>query len=101
LIILCVRIDSTGRVTRWLVFIMNFDSEDEFYLSVIAICLVLKKRKSNKMWCEEWLQKRSQLTHINLMKELILEPTDWRNYLRMDETTYFKLIELVSPLIQK
>uniref|UniRef100_A0A182YSR1 DDE Tnp4 domain-containing protein n=1 Tax=Anopheles stephensi TaxID=30069 RepID=A0A182YSR1_ANOST len=32
--------------------------------------------------------KRSSLSHINMMEELRLEPTDWLNYARMDEESY-------------
>uniref|UniRef100_A0A182PWM2 DDE Tnp4 domain-containing protein n=1 Tax=Anopheles epiroticus TaxID=199890 RepID=A0A182PWM2_9DIPT len=37
--------------------------------------------------------KRSALSHVNLMEELRLEPTDWLNYLRMDEDSYLWLLE--------
>lgn len=33
--------------------------------------------------------------------ELKLHPGDWFNYLRMDEHTYFELLNLVTPLIMK
>lgn len=33
------------------------------------------------------------------MKELKLNPDDWRNYMRMDESTYLQLLNLVTPLI--
>lgn len=48
-----------------------------------------------------WLEKRSTFTHTNLLSELSLEPSDWRNYLRIDEQTYFKLLQLVTPIIKK
>lgn len=45
--------------------------------------------------------KRNQYSHVNLIKELKIEPQDYRNYLRMDETIYLKLLSMVTPLIKK
>lgn len=45
--------------------------------------------------------KRSQFSHINLLKGLKLELGDWYNYLRMDYETYCTLLKLVTPLIVK
>ncbi|XP_045489739.1 uncharacterized protein LOC123690374 [Pieris rapae] len=50
---------------------------------------------------KDWLKQRNTFTHTNLLSELSLEPTDWRNFLRMDEQTYFKLLGLVTPIIKK
>lgn len=38
---------------------------------------------------------------MRLIEHLTLEPADWRNYLRMDETTYNVLLKMVTPLIQR
>lgn len=38
---------------------------------------------------------------MNLLNELRFAPKDWHNYLRMNEKTYFILLEKVTPLIQK
>lgn len=35
------------------------------------------------------------------MNELKFEPEDFKNYLRMDEKTYLKLLEMVSSMIKK
>lgn len=35
------------------------------------------------------------------MNELKFEPEDFKNYLRMDEKTYLKLLEMVTPMIKK
>ena len=35
------------------------------------------------------------------MRELLLEGSDWPNYLRMNQTTYFELLALVTRLIQR
>ncbi|KAL0893446.1 hypothetical protein ABMA27_015026 [Loxostege sticticalis] len=82
---------------------MDSDSEEELILLTAATvcCHILTKKQERKQWMKEWLKKRNQFTHINLLNELTLEPSDWRNYLRMDETTYFKLLKLVTPYIAK
>lgn len=66
-----------------------------------AVCLCVKRRRPKKQWVKQWLLNRRSLSHVNLMNELTLEPSDWRNYLRMDEDTYFKLLQMVTPLIKK
>lgn len=88
---------------------MAASSEEEFYLLVVAYAYLkkkqlhfnLKKRKPKTKWVKEWLLKRNQFSHINLLEELRLEVDDWRNYLRMDESCYLQLLELVTPLIVK
>ncbi|XP_047998551.1 protein ANTAGONIST OF LIKE HETEROCHROMATIN PROTEIN 1-like [Leguminivora glycinivorella] len=60
-----------------------------------------KQRKRRTVWCKQWLQKRDQLSHVNLLNELKIYPEDYRNYLRMDEKTYLKLLKTVSPYIEK
>lgn len=84
-------------------------SEDELNLLAVAcVCLIkkrqhqLKKRRQpRRKWVKQWLLKRNEFTHINLLEELRLEPDDWRNYLRMDEDSYVTLLALVTPLIKK
>ena len=73
------------------------------YLCAVAAALAIKSKKKKKRtkWAKEWLLKRSQFSHINLLKELKLEPGDWFNYLRMDYETYCTLLKLVTPLIVK
>ena len=50
-----------------------------------AVTLALKsksgeKRKLSSKWAKDWLLKRNNLSHINLLKELKLEPGDWYNW---------------------
>lgn len=71
------------------------------YAVAAAIAVNNKIRKKRSKWVKEWLLKRSQFSHINLLDELKLEPGDWFNYLRMDYETYCTLLKLVSPLITK
>ncbi len=82
--------------------------EDDFILLAAAYAIIKKKKQENSVqrrprskWVKEWLLKRSQYTHVNLLQELRLESDDWRNYLRMDEDSYVTLLNLVSPIIQK
>lgn len=75
-------------------------------LSAAAIALVIRKKKKNERkkrskWVKDWLLKRSEFSHTNLLEELRVAPEDWHNYLRMDENTYLELLELVTPLIKK
>lgn len=68
---------------------------------LLATSLKKKQRKPRKSWCKDWLLRRNRYTHVNLLLELSGEEGDYRNYLRMNETVYQKLLSLVSPLIQK
>ncbi|CAI6377837.1 unnamed protein product [Macrosiphum euphorbiae] len=73
-------------------------------LAATAVALVLHKikgKKQKRKWTKDWLLKRSQYSLINLLNELRFHPEDWHNYLRMDEETYFELLQLVTPLIVK
>jgi len=82
-------------------------SEDDDTLALIGLAIVLKYKvaksvkKKRKKWCKDWLLKRKSYSHINLLNELRFEPEDFKNYLRMDEKTYLKLLTMVTPLIVK
>ncbi|KAG8187109.1 hypothetical protein JTE90_004855 [Oedothorax gibbosus] len=75
--------------------------EEEFLLLATAVCLYAKQRRPKRKWVKQWLLNRRQHTHLNLLQELRLEPSDWRNYLRLDEKAYFQLLRLVTPMIKK
>lgn len=78
--------------------------QQEDAIAVVGFLIAVnskKPRKSRKLWCKDWLLKRNRYTHVNLLKELSVEEGDYRNYLRMNETVYEKLLALVSPLIKK
>ncbi|KAJ8969908.1 hypothetical protein NQ314_001525 [Rhamnusium bicolor] len=80
---------------------MSSTDEDDT-LALTAFVLVLKKqRKKRSMWCKEWLRKREDSCHINLLNEVRFYPRDWHNYLRMNEETYLNLLLLVTPLIKR
>ena len=75
---------------------------DEDCLIAVALALTLKTpRRKRSQWSKAWYLKRNSLSHINLMRELRLEPCDWLNYLRMDEDAYLLLLKLVMPIIKK
>jgi len=78
-------------------------NHEEFVnLAATAVCIYLKKdRKSRRRWQKEWFSARRKLSHITLIKHLTLEPSDWRNYLRMDEETYYVLLKMVTPFIKR
>lgn len=63
---------------------------------------IAKKRKT---WVHEWLKKRSSDgAHQKLLREF--REVDgqkhlYKNFLRMDESSFNELLELVTPLIQK
>ena len=60
--------------------------------AAIAVALDRKykriARKSRKA-TKKWLLKRQDFSHVNLLKELRFHRKDRRNYLRMNESTYF------------
>jgi len=44
--------------------------------------------------------KKHSYSHTNLIRELRSEPDDFRNYLRMDKTTYRNLLSLVALIMK-
>lgn len=69
------------------------------------ICLdepAMKMRKRRRVWAKKWLQERNKFSHMPLLKEMaVSEPQDLRNYLRMSETSFQKLLQLISGKIKK
>ena len=45
--------------------------------------------------------KREGFLDINLFKEFKSEPQDWCNYMRMNEATSLKLLQMITPSIQR
>ena len=83
-------------------------SKRKVELAVLALCLnklnVKKKKKKKKRraeWVKKWLLDTDKHTHINLLSELRTYPSDFHNYMRMDDETYHTLLEMVTPLIEK
>lgn len=81
--------------------VMSTLSQDDVIIAIGLALALQKKHKRKSRWVKPWLMKRGELSHINLLNELRMEPTDWQNYLRMDEATYLELLMLVSPLIKR
>ncbi|KOB71283.1 putative nuclease HARBI1 [Operophtera brumata] len=78
--------------------------DDDDVIAVLGLALVLQNRKRKRdrtEWSKRWLLKRKQFSHVNLINELRFSPTDYENYLRMDEKLYLKLLSLITPLIQR
>lgn len=68
--------------------VLDDDDEDE----------IQTKRK----WSKQWLLERRKYSHMNLLHELQSnEPTDFKNYLRMENHTFYELLNLVRPYIEK
>ncbi|XP_069618541.1 uncharacterized protein [Ranitomeya imitator] len=67
-----------------------------------AQMLERRSKRKHRMWTREWLQKRSDLSHMQLVRELQEKnPHDFRNYLRMSEESFKHLLERITPLIQR
>jgi hypothetical protein len=58
-----------------------------------------KKKHRRRYWVKDWLDRRSDCSHVNLIKELC--PEDYNNYLRMPEVLYEELLSMIIPLIKK
>lgn len=72
--------------------------------AALVVALLDDKRHVNKKrkWCKNWLLQRRMHTHMNLLKELrTSEPSDFKNYLRMDSNSFNLLLELVRAKITK
>ena len=73
----------------------------------IAIVLALesmeeKKKRKRTVWVKDWHKKRKTFSHYNLLQELVISsPADYKNFLRMDKTTFIDLLEMVMPFIRK
>ena len=80
---------------------MDFSDSDSDDLLEIAICLSAKQPRKRSKWCKFWLLKRGELSHGQLIQELRLEPRDYANYLRMEESTYLELLSMVTPFIKR
>ncbi|KAM4045321.1 uncharacterized protein ACNLHF_009133 [Anomaloglossus baeobatrachus] len=67
-----------------------------------ARMLERRSKRKRRMWTREWLLKRSEISHIQLLRQLHgKDPQDFRNYLRMTEESFKMLLEMVTPLIQR
>ena len=64
-----------------------------------------KKPKTNKgrIWVKNWISSRTKLgAYHTLLKKLASEDISaYKNYLRMDATTFEELLQKVAPIISK
>ncbi|XP_069597387.1 uncharacterized protein [Ranitomeya imitator] len=61
-----------------------------------------RAKRQRRMWTRQWLQKRYQLSHMGLIRELKENnPHDFKNYLRMSEDSFNVLLEAVEPYIRR
>jgi hypothetical protein len=85
---------------------------DDLDVAIVALALytVKQKRRNQKrpgsrkgrLWSREWLTRRPQYSHENLLADLRLTaPKDYRDYLRLDCDTFDKLLNLVTLYIQR
>ena len=79
-----------------------------------AVCIIIilgaiRRIRNNRRpvrrscWVRPWIRRRPQFGAFHaLLKELSTEdPPSFRNFLRMDQTTFEELLTLVSPLIKR
>lgn len=63
-----------------------------------------KTRAKRRMWSREWLLRRGcgrDITQL-VMKELQFEDSSsFQNYTRMKKETFFKLLNIIKPIIEK
>lgn len=80
-------------------------SDCECALDLLIAVALKRKKKTNirkRVWCKEWYEKRNQLGHRKLLKELkSTSLNDFQNFLRMDNSVFEELLALVYPVIKK
>jgi len=58
--------------------------------------------QNKRKWSKQWLLKRRKYSHTNLLRELQSnEPLDYKNYLQMENHTFFELLNLLRQYIEK
>jgi len=69
------------------------------YLLFIHVWKNLRRVK-RKRWMQEWLKKREQYSHVLLFNKIRdTEPEDYKNYFRMNDITFDKLLKLVTSFL--
>jgi len=78
---------------------MLSDMEASCLATALAVCLNKEEEKCRWM---EWLKKKNEYTHENLLKDLRLsETSDFQNFLRLDATSFDDLLKMITPQIEK
>ena len=84
---------------------MTMVSTQDYTLLVIDGLLAIECRKQNIKKTRKIVYgvafENKAIHHVNLLKELRIEPTDYHDFLRMNKSVYLKLLSMVTPLIQK
>ena len=79
-------------------------------VALAAVILILgaykqlhKEKKIRSCWTRKWISRRTKWgCHHALLQELKREDTkSFRNFLRMDQTSFEQLLEKVTPLIER
>ena len=68
---------------------------------LVTRCIVNRKKKRNRtIWKKEWLSP-SRGQYANILQELRPFAADYKQYLKMNESTFEELLEKVRPFITK
>jgi len=71
-------------------------------IAIIIALSVKKKQTKRKRWIKEWIAKRKEYTHLNILNEIKLsDPKDYQNYFRMSDVIYNQLLNMLRPFITK
>lgn len=62
----------------------------------------MQLKKKRRMWSKNWFLKKEEFSNERLLKELKEnEPQDYRNYMRIDEEKFTKLLDMIKHKITK
>ena len=61
-----------------------------------------RNRGRRSSWAKNWLRQRDRLSHMPLLREIRENnPDDYRNFLRMTDPVFHRLLDLLSPYITR
>ena len=61
-----------------------------------------RTRGRRSSWAKNWLRQRDQFSHMPLLREIQENnPDDIRNFLRMTDPVFHRLLDLMSPYITR
>ena len=68
----------------------------------LILALGMKRHVKRRCWMKEWLKKHDKYSHVNLLKEIsAVEVDDYKNYLRMNEETFDKVLRKIEPFLSR
>jgi hypothetical protein len=78
------------------------DNETKACIAIV-LAIATKRSVKRKRWVKEWLKKRDEYSHIRLLREIQVtnENEDYRNFLRMHEDTFNKLVVFLTPILSR